>query len=126
MLSLIIAATALSFPGYPEPEPVRIGIVGLVHSHVHWILGREDRGDIDVVGIAEPNRTLARRYAERYGFDMSPVYDSVEEMLQEAQPEAVTVFTSIRDHLEVTRLAARYGIHVMVESPWPYPWSMHG
>jgi len=98
-------------------NPVRIGVVGLVHDHVHWILGREERGDIEIVGIAEPNRALAQRYADQYGFGMEIVYDSVEELIEAAQPEAVTVFTSIYDHLRVTEIAARHGIHVMVEKP---------
>jgi hypothetical protein len=32
------------------------GFAGLTHTHVHWILGRGDRGDIEIVGIAEANR----------------------------------------------------------------------
>lgn len=115
LIALLVAALGWTAP--PEPEPVRVGVVGLVHSHVHWILGREDLGDIEIVGIAEANLDLARRFAERHGFDLGLVYASAEEMLREARPEAITVFTSIRDHLEITQLAARYGVHVMVEKP---------
>ncbi|MCB0625966.1 MAG: hypothetical protein KDC43_19130, partial [Saprospiraceae bacterium] len=63
-------------PDAQAQEPLKIGIAGLVHSHVHWLLGREDRGDIRIVGIAEPDRALAQRYAEQYGFSMDLVYDS--------------------------------------------------
>lgn len=100
-----------------EERPLRVGVVGLVHSHVHWILGREDRGDIEIVGIAEPNRDVARRYSERYGFSMDLVYDSLETMLDAVQPEAVTVFTNILDHKRVVEICARRGVHVMVEKP---------
>ncbi|MEL7167949.1 MAG: gfo/Idh/MocA family oxidoreductase, partial [Bacteroidota bacterium] len=58
-----------------EPQPIRVGVVGLVHTHVHWILGREDRGDIEIVGIVEPNRDLAERYAEQHAYAMDLVYD---------------------------------------------------
>ena len=98
-------------------EPLRVGVAGLVHGHVGWILGREDRGDIEIVGIAEPNRELAQRYADRYGFSPDLFHDSVEEMIEAADPEALTVFTSIYDHLSVTEVAARHGVHVMVEKP---------
>ena len=101
----------------PEPPPLRVGVVGLVHTHVHWILGREDRGDIEIVGIVEPDRALARRYAEQHGYAMDLVYDTLEEMLDAAQPEAVTVFTSILDHRRVVEECAERGIHVMVEKP---------
>ena len=97
--------------------PLRVGVVGLVHTHVHGILGREDRGDIEIVGIVEPNKELVRRYAERHGFSMDLVYDTLEEMLDAAQPEAVTVFTSILDHKRVVEVCAARGIHVMVEKP---------
>ena len=119
-LPLLFAAvsSARAQPTGPEAvPPLRVGVVGLVHTHVHWILGREDRGDIEIVGIVEPNRDLAQRYADQHGYSMDLVYDTVEEMLDAARPEAVTVFTSIYDHLAVTESAARRGVHVMVEKP---------
>ncbi|MEO1727470.1 MAG: Gfo/Idh/MocA family oxidoreductase [Bacteroidota bacterium] len=100
-----------------EPQPVRVGVVGLVHTHVHWILGREDRGDIEIVGIVEPNRDLAERYAEQHGYAMDLVYADLDAMLDAAQPEAVTVFTTIKDHRAVVERAAARGIHVLVEKP---------
>ena len=98
-------------------KPVRVGVVGLVHTHVHWILGREDRGDIEIVGIVEPNKVLAKRYSEQHGYSMDIVFDSIEEMVERTNPEAVTAFNMIIDHLEVVRYCAPKGIHVMVEKP---------
>ncbi|MEM1270209.1 MAG: Gfo/Idh/MocA family oxidoreductase [Bacteroidota bacterium] len=117
-LTLMPHAHAQSVDDDPnEAPPVRVGVVGLVHTHVHWILGREPRGDVEIVGIVEPNRDLAERYAEQHGYSMDLVYDSVEVMLDEVQPEAITVFTTIRDHKRVVEVAAARGIHVMVEKP---------
>lgn len=99
------------------PAPVRIGVAGLVHGHVGWILGREDHGDIEIVGIAEADQTLVERHAARFGFDMELVYPSVEEMIEATKPEAVTVFSNIYDHLAITEAAAARGVHVMVEKP---------
>lgn len=62
-----------------ESKPLKIGVVGLTHTHVHWILGREDRGDIEIVGIVEPNRALAERYAEQHGYSTDLVYPTLEE-----------------------------------------------
>ncbi len=100
-----------------EKTPLRVGVVGLVHTHVHWILGREERGDIEIVGIVEPNRELARRYADQHGYSMDLVYETLEEMLDAAHPEAVTVFTTILDHKRVVEVCAQRGVHVMVEKP---------
>ncbi|MEM6770161.1 MAG: Gfo/Idh/MocA family oxidoreductase [Bacteroidota bacterium] len=96
---------------------MKIGVIGLTHTHVHWILGREDRGDIEIVGIVEPNRELAQRYAEQHGFSMDLVYPSAAELLASTQPEAVTAFGTIFDHLEVVETFAPRGIHIMVEKP---------
>lgn len=101
----------------PPLRPIRVGIAGLTHTHVHWILGREDRGDVQIVGIAEPNRALAERYAEQHGYSMDLVFDSLEQMLEQTRPEAVLAFNPIYDHLEVVELCAPRSVHVMVEKP---------
>ncbi len=103
-------------------KPLRIGVVGLVHTHVHWILGREEVGDIEIVGIVEPNRELAQRYADQHGYSMDIVFDSLDEMVKTVRPEAVTAFNSIYDHLETVRYCAPLGIHVMVEKPLAVSW----
>jgi len=107
---LFIACTA-------SATPVRIGVAGLTHTHVHWILGRADRGDIQLVGIAEPNTALAKRYLEQHGLPLSLLFSSLEEMLERTKPDAVTAFGSIYDHLAVVQACAPRGIHVMVEKP---------
>lgn len=97
--------------------PLRVGIAGLTHTHVHGILAQAKRGDIVIVGIAEANRALAERYLKQYGLPMSLVYPSLEEMLKKTKPEAVTAFGSIYEHLGVVQACAPRGIHVMVEKP---------
>jgi predicted dehydrogenase len=97
--------------------PVKVGVAGLTHTHVHWILGREKKGDIEIVGIAEPNRELAQRFAKQHGFSMNLVYNTLEEMLDKTKPEAVTAFNTIFGHLDVVKICAPKGVHVMVEKP---------
>ncbi len=100
-----------------DSAPMRIGVIGLVHSHVHWILNRASTGDFEIVGIAEPNRELAERYLKQYNLPMTLVYPTIKEMLDATKPQAVTAFNTIRDHLKVVELCAPRGIHVMVEKP---------
>ncbi len=97
--------------------PLKVGIIGLTHTHVHWIFGSEPRGDIEIVGIVEPNKELAQKYADQHKFSMEIVYGSMEEMFEKAKPEAVTAFGTIFEHLEVVEMAAPKGVHVMVEKP---------
>ncbi len=98
-------------------KPLRMGIAGITHSHVHGLLGRPDRGDVQIVGIVEPNTDLARRYSERYGYSMNIVFTSMAEMISKTKPEIVAAFGSIYQHLEVVEACAPAGIHVMVEKP---------
>jgi predicted dehydrogenase len=109
--------TARSSAQAQGTKPLRVGVVGLTHSHVHWILGSPAKGDVEIVGIYEPNRELAERYARQHGFRMDLVYDNLDRMLEATKPEAVTAFGSIFDHLRVVEACAPRGVHVMVEKP---------
>lgn len=99
-------------------EPLKIGVIGLTHTHVHWIFGsNNERTEIEIVGIVEPNKELAQRYIEQYDFPTDQVYNSMEELFARQQVQAVTAFGTIYDHLEIVETAAPRGIHVMVEKP---------
>ncbi len=100
-----------------QNDPVKIGIIGLTHTHVHWIFDSEKHGDIKIVGIVETNKDLAERYAKQHGYSMNMVYDTMEEMIEDTHPAAVSAFGTIYEHLEVVEKAAPLGIHVMVEKP---------
>lgn len=119
LLVLVLVLTLNLNPTFAqvETEPLKIGVVGLTHDHIHLLFRRPDKGDIKIVGIVEPNLELAQRYSDRYGYSMDIVFDSMEEMIQKKKPVAVTSFGSIYEHLEVVETCAPLGIHVMVEKP---------
>jgi predicted dehydrogenase len=98
-------------------KPFRIGVAGLTHGHVGWILDRADDGDIEIVGIAEPDRALGERYCKQYKLPVTLLYTSLEAMLEKTHPEAVTGFSSTFEHLEIVKACAPRHIHVMVEKP---------
>ena len=100
-----------------DEKKIKIGIAGLVHGHVHGILKQVQQGQINLVGVAEANQALAEKYAERYGYSMDIVYPTIGEMLNATQPDAVTAFTTTKDHLPVVEACAPAGVHVMVEKP---------
>ncbi|WP_317197142.1 Gfo/Idh/MocA family protein [Algoriphagus marincola] len=100
-----------------QTEKLRLAVGGLSHGHVGWVLSSMDRGDYEIVGIAESNRKLAEKYANQFGFSMSLVYDDLAEMLEKTKPEAIAAFGNTFDHLKIVQEAAPRGIHVMVEKP---------
>lgn len=112
---LILALALISITS--SAQKLKLGVAGLTHGHVGWILNRMNDGDLDVVGIAEPDKALAEKYFTRYKIPMTLWYPSVAEMLDKAKPEAVTTFTNTFDHLAVIRECAKRKIHVMVEKP---------
>jgi predicted dehydrogenase len=116
LLSVVMMLLSMLSYGQTK-QPFRIGVAGLTHTHVHWILGRAHDGDIEIVGIAEPNRELAERFLKQHNLPMSLVYPTLEEMLDKTRPDAVTAFNSIDEHLAVVRACAPRKIHVMVEKP---------
>ncbi|MDR2058127.1 MAG: Gfo/Idh/MocA family oxidoreductase [Dysgonamonadaceae bacterium] len=99
-------------------QPVRIGIDGLSHDHIHGLLRNyEKRQDIQIVGIAEKNKDLVQRLAKRYGFDIDIVYDDLATMIDKTHPQGVVAFNSIYEHLHTVEICAPKGVHVMVEKP---------
>ncbi|MBN7811119.1 Gfo/Idh/MocA family oxidoreductase [Algoriphagus sp. H41] len=113
-LFLLIGMLPVSFS---QAQVLKIGVAGLHHGHVGWVLEAHKRPDLEIVGIAEPNRALAERYARQHGLSMDIVFDTVEEMVEKTNPEAVTGFGATFHHLEIVKACAPRGIHVMVEKP---------
>lgn len=117
-LCIVLAALVFSMPAYgQEQAPLRLAIARLTQDHIHWLFNRPDKPDIDLVGVYEPDTTLRERFIERYDLSPSLFYPDLENMLDEAAPEAVAAFGSIAEHLEVVEVAAPRGVHVMVEKP---------
>ena len=114
-IAVLAAASSLGAES-TDPKPLRLGIAGFSHSHVHGILRRKG-ADVQIVGVAEKNRELAERYLKRYGLETVPIYPSLEEMLAKAKPEAVAGFGPTDEHRAVVEACAPRGIHVMVEKP---------
>jgi predicted dehydrogenase len=116
--ALLILTLFMTMPSIAdEKDPVRLAVIGLTHTHVHWIFESQSRENFSIVGIVEPDRRLAERYSRQHGFDMDLVYESMDAMFEATKPEGVAACGSIYEHLAVVQAAAPRGIHVMVETP---------
>lgn len=116
-LAALLFFFSMSLSAQTGNDPFRIGVIGLSHTHVHWIFGSLDRGDFEIVGIVEPNLELAKRYASQYQFPMDRVYPTMDALFEAVKLDGVTAFGTIQDHLSIIEKAAPLGIHVMVEKP---------
>src|SRR5579872_3833468 len=93
LMSMFVCASAVQSSFAQDHPPLRVGIVGLVHGHVHGFLEQYRRSpEIDIVGIAETDRQLLTRAAAKYGFDNSQLFTDLEDMLGKGHPQAVLVY----------------------------------
>jgi glucose-fructose oxidoreductase len=114
---LMCTSFAHNVPVDRDPS-LRVAIVGLVHGHVYGFLDQYRRSpQIEVVGIAEPNRQLLDQVAVKYHFDRDLFFTDLDEMLTRARPQAVLVYTNTYDHRRVVETCARHKVHAIMEKP---------
>jgi predicted dehydrogenase len=98
--------------------PLRVAIAGLVHGHAEgFFSGAVKRTDIQIVGVAEPDRALFDQYAKKYGLDSGLYHTDLEEMIVSTKPQAVLAYTNTLEHRQVVEVCAKHGVAVMMEKP---------
>jgi glucose-fructose oxidoreductase len=97
---------------------LRVGVVGLVHGHAAgFFTANLKRPDLQIVGIAEPDRRLFDKYAQRFQLAPELYFPSVDDLIARAHPDAVLAYTNTFDHRRVVEECAHHGVHVMMEKP---------
>src|SRR3954451_15786141 len=93
-LAALIAIGASLYAQTPSTV-FRVAVVGLVHGHVAGFFNAAiDRSDIQIVGIAEPDRQLFNRYAQQYRLDPNLHFSTLDELISRAHPQAILVYTN--------------------------------
>ncbi|MFN3666642.1 MAG: hypothetical protein ACK4S0_10810, partial [Sediminibacterium sp.] len=62
LISISLLFFLIQYQSLAQEKSLRIGVAGLNHGHGPWVLNADKRHDIDIVGIAEPDRKLAEKY----------------------------------------------------------------
>ena len=67
LMLVLIITTPLSLIGKEKPKNkvLKLGVIGLVHDHVSWILNRQ-KEDVKIVGIVETNKNAILNYKKKY------------------------------------------------------------
>ncbi|WP_298549958.1 Gfo/Idh/MocA family oxidoreductase [uncultured Parabacteroides sp.] len=119
IIHILLLCLAVLSAKAEQDAPVRLGIIGLTHSHVGGVLNDKNKPYI-IVGIVEPDKQLAERMSKRFGFSMEIVYSTMQELYDQQHPEAVACFNATYYHQDVVRFFAPKKIHIMVEKPFSY------
>lgn len=107
-----------TFAQSQSDAPLRVIVAGLVHGHAQGFFEHyQHQHDLEIVGIAEPDKKLAAQYADRFGLDQKLFFSDLEDALQKTHPEVVLAYTNTYDHRRVVEVCARHGVHVMMEKP---------
>ena len=114
-LNFIILAVCIS--GNIAAQQISVVIAGLNHDHVHGILSRYNKGQVNIVGIAEPDKQLQEKYAKLYHLPDSLFFTDLKKLLLKKKPNAVLGYNAAGKHLEIVSICAPLGVSVMVEKP---------
>jgi predicted dehydrogenase len=116
-LSLLFLSVDAAWSAEVKP-PVRIAMIGLVHDHAYGFIPlTQDRPDIQLVGIVEPDHELTATYAKRFNLPTNLFYPTLEALLAKTNVDAAAAFTTTLDHRRVVEMCAPLHINVMVEKP---------
>jgi predicted dehydrogenase len=98
-------------------KKLSVVVAGLNHDHVYLIMSSYEKGEVNIVGIAESNPELISRFKKRYKLPDSLFGQDLKSLLILRKPDVVLAYNAINDHLAVVEAAAPLGISVMVEKP---------
>lgn len=115
---VLLSMAAGSASAKQQGGPFRIAVIGLVHGHVDGFFRQVlNRPEVEIAGIAEPDRSLFDKYAKKYHLNEKLYYSSADDLLSAARPDAVVLYTSTFGHRGAVETCARRGISVMMEKP---------
>ncbi|MET7279790.1 Gfo/Idh/MocA family oxidoreductase [Kribbella sp. NPDC005582] len=94
---------------------LRIAIAGAAHPHAAYVTAEIDRyDDFQLVGVADPDRAVAERYATPY---RARVFTDHRELLDETSPDVVMVAGIYADRGRAVVDALDAGAHVLSDKP---------
>ncbi|MGD0091923.1 MAG: Gfo/Idh/MocA family oxidoreductase [Planctomycetota bacterium] len=106
-----------TFKPFVEDRKVRIVQVGCGGMAQGWVERTQKRPDAELVGLVDIRRPAAEETAAKHNLPPGIVYNTLEEAIAQAKPDAVTDITVPEAHYGVTVTALKAGCHVLGEKP---------
>lgn len=98
---------------------IRVGIIGAGCRGIYCfglLFTDQFSGEVEIVGVADPNRARARAGLELLKIKAS-IYESAEELVRRKDVQAVVVTTPDYLHESICVAAFKHGKHVLVDKP---------
>lgn len=98
-----------------EKKTLRAGVAGLGMAGAGILSTLAAFDDVQLVAAADPREQARKAFEAEFG---GSTYDSVEQLCDDPEVDAVWIATPTRLHAEHVRLAAERGKHLVVEKPF--------
>lgn len=122
-LYLLIIFLAFSLQFSFAQEKLRVVLAGLSHDHVNPVLGKNQKGLIDIVGIVEPDKALCEKKKKDFQIADAVFYSDLKTVLQKEHPDLVMVYNSPSEHLAIVEKCLPLHIPVMFEKPLTFSYA---
>ena len=96
-------------------KTIKVGLIGTGYIGVVHLEMLRRLGGVEVVAVADPNRDLARRTAERFG--VPKVYADAASLIEDREIEVVHDCAPNNAHFDINARAIRAGKEVLSEKP---------
>src|SRR3954466_15085853 len=87
-------------------QKLKVAIAGLNHDHIYNILNAYKNGQVDIIGIAEPNQELWKKYGKQFNLPDTVFYTDLKTMLKGKKPDAVLGYNAVANHVDVVEVCA--------------------
>jgi len=98
-------------------QQLKVVLAGLSHDHVNPILEKQKAGQIEIIGIAEPDLQLCKKKKKDYQLPDSIFFKDLKSALQNKHPDLVMVYEAPAEHLSVVEICMPLHIPVLIEKP---------
>jgi len=106
------------FTAVSAQKLLKVCVAGLNHDHIYNILNAYKNKQVEILGIAEPNKELWAKYGKQFNVPDSLFFTDLKQMLAKVKkPDAVLGYNAVANHVDVVEICAPLGLPVMVEKP---------